>query len=89
MRNITTVVFDLGRVLVKLGTDGAHFGELMRGFGIEPARAFEQYWFRDEVNRHMTGELSPREFHEKAMEAFNAPLGYDRFVECWCDIFEP
>ncbi len=89
MRNIATVVFDLGRVLVKLGTDGARFGELMRGFGIEPARAFEQYWFRDEVNRHMTGEMSPREFYEKAMETLPEPLPYGRFVECWCDIFEP
>lgn len=91
MRNITTVVFDLGRVLVRLGAEGPHFGELMRGFGIEPARAFERYWFRDEVNKHMTGELSPREFHQKALEELRTPepMTYERFAECWCDIFEP
>ncbi len=89
VKNITTVVFDLGRVLVTLGTDGEKFGELMRGFGIDPARAFEQYWRRDEVNSHMTGELSPRGFYEKALTALAAPMPDERFAECWCDIFSP
>lgn len=89
MQNITTVIFDLGRVMVRLSTDGKDFGELMRGFGIEPARAFEQYWCKDEVNRHMTGELSPRGFYEKAAEFLKPPMTYERFAECWCDLFAP
>lgn len=89
MRNITTVVFDLGRVLLDLRSDGEAFGELMRAMGIEPEEAFSRFWMRNEVARHSTGLLTSREFYQAAKEEYGLEMDFDRFAECWCDIFSP
>jgi putative hydrolase of the HAD superfamily len=90
VRNITTVIFDLGRVLVELRTDGAAFSALMRGMGIDPARAFEQFWHHPEVIGHSTGTVSPQDFYRRAVEEFGlAGFEYERFAQCWCDLFRP
>ncbi len=89
MRDITTVIFDLGRVLVKIGTDGDKFGRLMRAMRIEPAQAFATYWFTPEVRQHMAGEMDSLEFYYRAKERFDLPHSYNEFVEGWCDLFSP
>ncbi len=87
--DITAVIFDLGRVLVDLHTEGVAFSQLMRGMGIEPERAFEQFWLRPEAIGHSTGTVSSRDFHRRAEEEFGLGLDFDRFARCWCDIFRP
>jgi haloacid dehalogenase superfamily, subfamily IA, variant 3 with third motif having DD or ED len=89
VENITTVIFDLGRVLVRLNTDGERFGELMRSVGVEPGQAFRQFWLQGDVHRHMTGELSPQAFYDAARENFGLSTSYESFVEGWCDLFAP
>ncbi len=89
MPDITTVVFDIGRVLVDISASGEHFGRLMRSMGIEPERAFAEFWNRPEAIAHSTGKLSPAEFHAAAQKRFGTGLDFREFALGWCDIFVP
>ena len=89
MHNIKAIVFDLGRVLVDVGTKGEKFGALMRSFGINPEEAFDKFWFTGEVRQHMTGELDSRGFYDATMVRFNTSWSYEEFSEAWCDLFQP
>ena len=89
MHNINTIIFDLGRVLVDIRTDGEKFGALMREVGISAEDSFGNFWYQREVRQHMAGVIDSREFHRQAVERFHLALGYDEFVEGWCDLFHP
>jgi putative hydrolase of the HAD superfamily len=87
--NVKTVVFDLGRVLVGIDYKGEKFISLMRSAGITAGEAFDKFWFLSEVRQHMTGEITPREFHRRATARFGVDIPYEEFVEGWCDLFHP
>lgn len=89
VRNITTIIFDLGRVLIGIHADGEKFGALMRAIGIDPQGAQERYWYTEEVQRHMTGELGPEDFHQAVVERFDLDYDFNSFRNAWCDIFQP
>ena len=89
MRNIDTIIFDLGRVLIGIAPTGEKFVALMRAMGIPPEQAFEKYWYAEEVRRHMTGEMDSRQFFETARARFGLALDFDAFAAGWCDIFTP
>lgn len=89
MQNIKAIIFDLGRVLVRIDPMRDKFERLMRTMGIPPEEAFEKYWYASEVRRHMTGEIGSREFFSLATERFDLPCSFEEFAEGWCDLFEP
>jgi putative hydrolase of the HAD superfamily len=89
VHNINTIIFDLGRVLVDIRTDGEKFVALMREAGISAAASFENFWYRREVRHHMTGVIDSKEFYRQAVENFSLSHDYDAFVEAWCDLFHP
>lgn len=89
MHTITTIIFDLGRVLVGIDTSGEKFTRLMRAAGLTDPAVFDTFWRLDEVCRHMTGEIDSREFHRQASARFGADVSYEDFEEAWCDIFHP
>ena len=83
------VIFDLGRVLVNIDVRGQKFSALMEAMGIPPSQAFALYWREPEVEWHMTGQISSRQFHQAAIDRYNLDIDYDSFVEAWCDLFSP
>ncbi len=88
MPAIEAVIFDIGRVLVRITTDGAAFGRLMRLAGVDkPEEAFDKFWRQPEVIGHMTGKIAPAAFYAAARSRFGAAMDYDQFVAAWCDIF--
>lgn len=89
MRNINTIIFDVGRVLVRLHDHGEKFGALMRAIGLEPAGALERYSYTVEVQRHMTGDMTPDDFHRAVVERFDLDYDFAAFKEAWCDVFRP
>lgn len=89
MRNINTVIFDLGRVVVRIDPEREKFARLMNAIGIEPREAFERFWYANEVRQHMTGEMSPRDFYQAVADRFVLKYTYEEFVEAWCDLFSP
>lgn len=89
MENITTVIFDVGRVLVDIDPNREKFAGLMRSMGISPDEAFSRFWYVNEVRRHMTGELDSPGFYRFLRNRFNLGLDYEEFAEAWCDLFRP
>jgi putative hydrolase of the HAD superfamily len=89
VRDITTIIFDIGRVLIGIHSDGEQFGALMRAIGIDPREALDRYWSTEEVRRHMTGELGPEDFHRAVAERFGLDYDFASFKKAWCDIFQP
>lgn len=89
MRKIDTVIFDIGRVLVKIVATGDKFGELMRRIGVPPEEAFEKFWYATEIRQFMTGEIDAVELYDIADEHFNLAFTYEEFAEAWCDLFQP
>ena len=90
MENIKAVIFDLGRVIVQIDPNRPKFAALMHSLNITPSQAFSQFWLTNEVRQHMTGTLSPQEFHNHGVKTFNLTnYTYTQFAEAWCDLFSP
>lgn len=89
LRNLKTIVFDLGRVMVSIDPAREKFSGLMRSIGIDPHEAFNRFWYVDEVSRHMTGGMSSPDFYEAVRGHYGLDLGYEEFAEAWCDLFTP
>lgn len=89
MPDITTVIFDLGRVLVRIRSDGEHFTALTRRIGVRPEEAFAAFGQAPEFRRFMTGDVDPRGFHRLVSERFRVDIDFDVFAEAWCDLFTP
>lgn len=83
------VIFDLGRVLLAIDTRGEKFAALMEAMNILPGQAFSTYWREPEVEWHMTGQISSRQFHQAATSRYNLEIGYEEFSDAWCDLFSP
>lgn len=86
---ITTVIFDLGRVMVHLDPDQGGFASLMRRMGIVPREAFARFWDAPPVIGHMTGTLSPADFHRLVTSHYGLEHSFDTFADAWSDLFSP
>lgn len=89
MLHISTIIFDLGRVVVRINPRREKFSALMQSMGMDPEEAFDKFWFANEVRQHMTGEMPPETFYQIVKDRFGLDLTYDQFVEAWCDLFTP
>ncbi len=89
MREITTIIFDIGRTLVALHSRGEKFGRLMRAIGVEPSQAMQQFWNAPEVLDHSTGKLDSPAFYRVVRDRFGLEHDFESFKDAWCDIFEP
>lgn len=77
MRNITTLLFDLGGVLIELGD----LDELM-GTSINQPRTIERDWLLNPVVRSFeAGHCSEKEFATKIIADFELHLTCDKFLE--------
>ncbi len=88
MNKITTIIFDLGRVLVNV-QGGEKFARLMQAMGIEPENAFNTFWYEAELRQFMTGELDAPSFYQMAKDRFSLPHSFEEFADGWCDLFSP
>ncbi|MDR1613786.1 MAG: HAD-IA family hydrolase [Planctomycetota bacterium] len=86
---IDTIIFDLGRVLIRITPEGEKFSALMRSLGVAPEAAFGLFWRESAVERHMRGLIDSREFYRLVGNRLASALSYDDFVDAWCDIFQP
>lgn len=89
MNTVDTIIFDVGRVLVRLDTGGERFGRLMRAAGVSADRIFDIYWPRNIVLEHMTGKIDSGEFYRRSLEKLSVPFSYEEFADAWCDLFQP
>ncbi|MDR0361968.1 MAG: HAD family phosphatase [Planctomycetota bacterium] len=89
MRTPKAAIFDLGRVLLAIDPARPGFAELMRSLGVKPEEAFSVHWKEPEVVAHMTGNLSPGDFHQALCRKRRLDMPYPRFVAAWNDLFAP
>ena len=89
MKNIDTVVFDIGWVLIDIDAAGEKFSALMRSLDIRPESAFTKFWYVPEVRQHMTGELDSHSFFRLIRDHFGLDISFADFVAGWCDLFHP
>lgn len=88
-RRYEAVIFDLGRVLVRVDISPwtTHFFPDRDPGDIETA--LQQIMSEDVVRRFMTGAIDGPEFHRQMGRTYGADLAYDDFVCIWRDIFSP
>ena len=83
------VIFDLGRVLVRLDLSSwtRHLFTGRNPKDIE--RTLQQIMKEDVVKRCLTGQTNGPSFHRELCGTYGIDLSYERFVEVWQDIFSP
>lgn len=89
MPEISAVIFDLGRVMVRLDTSGAKFAGLMAEIGVAPCDALTTFWDAPEVRQLMTGVITPSEFYAAVRGQYGISHDFPAFAEAWCDLFSP
>lgn len=87
---ITTIIFDLGRVLVEIDTTRGLFRQLTNSTDQAHADTVIADLMQDDLfRRYNRGEISPPEFHTAVCERLDWSLSRAEFQKLWCDIFNP
>jgi len=83
---ITTIIFDLGKVIVAFD----HF-EICRGLAayssFPPEKIFEKIFSSSLVEELDTGRISPETFYKKIQHELGLSISQDRFRDIWNAIF--
>lgn len=86
---IKAVIFDLGRVLIDVDlTRGIfkHFKDINSGDDL----AIMERLFCDPLYIGFgTGKITPRQFYKGICEKTGMRIDYDKFIDEWCDVFNP
>ncbi|MBM3285307.1 MAG: HAD family phosphatase, partial [Candidatus Aminicenantes bacterium] len=84
---ITTVIFDMGKVLVWFD-NAIFFRKLAALAGVPEDRVREAAHVKLElVQSFDRGDISPKEFKDRVCSALNLSLSYDGFYEIFNDVF--
>jgi glucose-1-phosphatase len=83
------IIFDLGRVLVKVDITRGFFGlfDVSRQGGLDAA--VQQIMNHKIFKQFNRGQLTPEEFHKEITSEFNIEISYRDFAAKWCDVFSP
>ncbi len=83
---ITTIIFDLGKVLIDF--DHSRAAQRISNFCDKTPEEIFDIFFASEVTMLFeAGKISPQDFFKKVKEMLNLKLDYDSFVAIWNDIF--
>ena len=87
-RPITAITFDLGNVLIRV--DHFRFCRRLAVLaGLSPEEVYAQVFESGLEPGYDTGRITSREFYERVTAHFGVTLPYPRFVDLWCDLFDP
>lgn len=89
MHNITTIIFDLGRVLINVEPERGLFGTINRQIKNSDPDLLIKIINDPLIKQHNQGQITSDAFFTQLNEKFNLGLSYDQFLEHWCDIFSP
>lgn len=89
MPSCDAILFDLGRVLVRIDTGRGIFAQLTALSGDADPAAMIARLVQDELFiAYNTGRITPVDFHAQVCARLGLRLPYDDFRRVWCDIFE-
>jgi HAD superfamily hydrolase (TIGR01509 family) len=85
---IRTIIFDIGRVLIRLNISRAQAG-LARGLALSP----EELWSAIERDPRwqdwQEGRMSPQDWHINLCSRFGVLLNFEDFTTVWNEVLEP
>ena len=82
------LAFDLGRVIFDLDYTVA-LEKIKGSLGVEIDRVITALFHEDFALDFEKGLISSHDFYLKFVEAFEAKVDYEPFIDIWCDIFHP
>lgn len=88
LRRPQAVIFDLGRVLVRVDTQRGVFAALAQHCDGDDGR-LKEILQHPLVYDFLVGKASPQQFHTGMCRELDLTLAYDSFIDLWCDIFDP
>ena len=87
-KKVQAVIFDLGRVLVKVDFTRGLFKYYKRDQNSTDTEVLEKL-FKDQIFIDFnTGKISPQQVYRKLVAKYQLHLDFEQFVYEWCDIFE-
>jgi len=88
MAKLRAVIFDIGRVLVRVDLQGVK-AALAEGLPLSP----EELWLAIEKDPRwpdwQEGRMSPRDWHLHLSKRFNLPLRFEEFTTAWNSALDP
>jgi FMN phosphatase YigB (HAD superfamily) len=88
MAPIRTIIFDIGRVLVRLNIPRAQAG-LAKGLPLSP----EELWSAIERDPRwqdwQEGRMSAQDWHLNLCSRFGVPLNFEEFTKVWNEVLDP
>ncbi len=86
---IKAVIFDLGRVLVKVDFARGLFKYAHPSPNADDLTLLDKLFKNELFIKYNTGKIDTKQMYQSAKDQFDIQLEYDVFIEKWCDIFEP
>lgn len=83
---ISTIIFDLGNVVIKFDIR-IIARKLSEKFSLDEDKLFELFFDSPLTGIHDEGKIGGREFHKRAMKMLDIELGFEEFKDIWNDIF--
>jgi len=85
--DILGIIFDLGRVLIKVDTQNQLIQSITKQANITSDEAMQKLVENDIFKQYNKGLLTPNEFHKLLQKEINAEIAYHEFKKIWCSIF--
>ena len=86
---IETIIFDLGRVLIRVDFTRGLFKYYQKNENSTDDEVLEQL-YKDQIFIDFnTGKIDPQELYKNLIEKYNLCLSYPEFTYEWCNIFSP
>lgn len=88
MKEIKTILFDLGNVIIRF--DASILEKTYSSYArIDEGQFIEYLLESDNINKYMEGKLSSSQFYEKTRRHFRMDVGFDEFYRIWNSMFYP
>jgi len=87
--DVKAIIFDLGRVLVNVCMTRGIFRLVKDRYPDDDLAVMEEMFKEPLFVKFSTGKINPRQFYNSFSKKLDISLTYERFVDYWCDIFDP
>ena len=86
MKKYRVIVFDLGNTLIRFD-HGISAGKIANLFHLDSKKIYDAFFDSPLTRAFEKGEISPREFHKRALSLLGIALSFSDFTSIWNDIF--
>lgn len=84
----SAILFDLGRVIVHFDMSGCE-ATLASKASVDPDELLRILWDTGSARSYERGEISSGQFHDFVKAEAGLDMGFDEFMKCWTEVFDP